>query len=350
MKPKKLATIWDVARLAQVSPGTVSRAMSGNPRISEPTRCRVLRAVEELAYKPNLAARSLSTGKTRSIAVLVPFFTRPAVSERLNGALAVLAESPYDLVIHNVATPEQRALCFHDIPPRGQTDGVLVISLSPGDDEVPRLLHAAVPVVLIDADYPGLAGLDRIVADDVAGGRAATEHLIGLGHKRIGYVGECLDDPFAFASTRDRYRGYCDAHHAAGLPLRPEYRVEGELSRCAARRMGAVLLGLPDPPTAIVAASDTLAIGVVQAARDRGLRLPEDLSVIGHDDIDTADVLGLTTIRQPLRDSGRLGMQRLLELVRNPRASHTRRVLSTELVVRTTTGRCPNPGKVARSR
>jgi LacI family transcriptional regulator len=346
MKPKKPATIWDVARLARVSPGTVSRAMSGSPRVTDATRQRVLCAVSELGYKPNLAAQRLSTGKTHSIAVLVPLFTRPSVSERLNGALAVLAESPYDLVIHNVATPEQRAECFNNIPPRCQADGVLVISLSPGDEEVPRLLRAPVPLVLIDADHPDLATLDRVTVDDVAGGRAATEHLISLGHTRIGYVGDRRDDPFRFTPSRDRFQGYRDAHESAGLALRAEYRMEGEHARCAARRMAAVLLALPDPPTAIVAASDTLAIGVVQAARDRGLRLPEDLSVIGYDDIETADVLGLTTIHQPLGESGRLGMQRLLELLRNPRSNQTRHVLPTELVVRSTTG--PPPTRCAR--
>jgi DNA-binding LacI/PurR family transcriptional regulator len=175
MKPKRASTLSDVGKLARVSAGTVSRALAGNPRVSEATRACVLQAAEALHYAPNLAARRLSTGKTLSIAVIVPFLTRPSVSERLDGALRALAGTPYDLIIHNVATPEQRADCFKRFPHRRQVDGVLIISLAPSDDDVPRLQRADVPIVFIDADHPGLTEAHRIVVDDVAGGRLAIE-------------------------------------------------------------------------------------------------------------------------------------------------------------------------------
>lgn len=338
MKPKKPASISDVARLARVSPGTVSRTMAGSPRVIEATRTRVLEAVEALHYTPNLAARRLSTGKTLAIAVIVPFFTRPSVSERLSGAVIALAETDYDLIVHNVTTPEQRADCFKRFPHRRQADGVLIISLSPADDDVPRLLGAEVPIVLIDADHPALGDVNRIVVNDVAGGRAVTEYLLKLGHTRIGFVGDELHNPFHFTSSRDRHRGYRQAHEAAGLCLRPEYRGAGPHGRSEARQLAEDMLRLPDPPTAIFAASDTQAFGVMEAARAARLRLGEDLSVVGYDDVEMAETVGLTTMRQLLFQSGKLGMELLLDLLRAPRATNTCTLLPTELVVRSTTG------------
>jgi hypothetical protein len=145
-----------------------------------------------------------------------------------------------------------------------------------------------VPIVFIDADHPGLTEAHRIVVDDAAGGRLATEHLIRLGHTRIGFIGNPIESPFYFHPIRDRYRGYRKAHADARLPLRPEYHLEDEYGRPQARRMAETLFALKEPPTAIVAASDTLAFGVLEAARSAGRRVPEDLSVIGFDDVEMA--------------------------------------------------------------
>lgn len=337
MRPNKVSTLSDVGKLAKVSSGTVSRALAGNRRVSAATRERVLQAAEALHYSPNLAARRLSTGRTLSIAVIVPFFTRPSVSARLDGAMRVLAGTPYDLIVHNVATPEQRADCFERFSRHRQADGMLVVSLAPTDDEVPRLQRVDVPMVFIDADHPGLTNVHRIVVDDVAGGRLATEHLIRLGHTRVGFVGNPVGGAFYFHPTRDRYRGYLKAHADARLVPRPEYHVEGEYGRPQAREMAANLLALEEPPTAMFAASDTLAFGVLEAARAAGRRVPEDLSVVGYDDIEMAQVVGLTTIRQLLFESGRLGMELLLDLLRAPRAASVPTLLPTELVIRSTT-------------
>jgi DNA-binding LacI/PurR family transcriptional regulator len=249
MKAKPPARIWDVARLARVSPGTVSRALAGSPQVKPDTARRVLEAAQALHYRPNLAARRLSTGKTLSIAVLVPFFTRPSVSERLNGAVGALADTPYDLVVHNVASPRQRQEAFERFPDRHQVDGVLVISLSPNDSDVARVQRAGVPVVLIDAEHRAL-DVHRIVVDDVAGGRAAAEHLLGLGHRRIGFVGDLADNPFHFTSSRDRAQGCASALAAAGLPFPAEHHLEGEHDLAEARRLALLLLPATPRPSA----------------------------------------------------------------------------------------------------
>jgi DNA-binding LacI/PurR family transcriptional regulator len=341
MTGKRHVTMRDVARHVRVSPGTVSRAMSGRAGVKDETRRRILAAVEELRYTPNLAAQRLSTGKHLTIAVIVPFFTTAPVAARLNGAVSALADSPYDLIIHNVTTPRQRDACFQLLAHR-QADGVLIISLPPRDEcEVESLRRAEVPVVLIDADHPDLTSLPRVFLDDVEGGRTATEHLLALGHRRIGFVGDVSDNPFHFIWSRDRRRGCQQALAAAGLALQPELFVEGEPSRAGARRLAAALLAKPERPTAIVAASDTQAVGVLEAAGELGLRVPEQLSVIGYDDIELAEVVGLTTMRQPLYRSGERGMELLLEALHDRAGEPLREVLPVELVVRSTTAPPP---------
>ncbi len=331
------ATIRDVAKRAGVGLGTVSRVINKSSQVSEATRERVESVIAELNFVPSPTARRLSLGKTLTLAVIVPFFTRPAFVERLRGIENTVAESEYDLILYNVETPEKRDAYFRDVPHRERADGVLIISLSPRDMDVARLAHADVPVVLVDANHPSLNSLNRVIVDDVAGGRMAVQHLINLGHRRIGYISDLLENPFNFTSSRDRYQGYRQALAAAHVAFRAEYHRQGEHGRYEARRLATQLLSLPDRPTAIFAASDTQAMGVLEAARDADLRVPDDLSVVGYDDIEVAEYLGLTTIRQLLFESGKRGVELLLETLESPPTKPVCEVMPTELIVRATT-------------
>ncbi len=338
MAPEKRVTIRDVALAAGVSPGTVSRAMNDSPLVNEDTHRRIMRVVEELDYTPNVVARRLSLGKTLAVGVIVPFFTRPSVSERLNGVVSLLATSQYDLVIHNIETPEQRASCLTEIPFNEQADGILSISLTPTDAEAERLAEADLPMVLIDGDHPALKGVHhQVTVDDVAGGEATTRYLIELGHTKIGFVGDHHDNPFNFTSSRDRYVGYQRALREADIPVRAEYLEENQHGRRLARESARHLLALDDRPTAIFAASDTQAVGVLEAAREAGLAVPDELSVVGYDDVEIADILGLTTRRQLLFESGRRGVELLLQTLENPGTERVFETLPTELIVRETT-------------
>jgi DNA-binding LacI/PurR family transcriptional regulator len=328
------ATIRDVAKRAEVGVGTVSRVLNDSPSVSDATRRKVLAAIAELDYAPNSIARRLSLGKTLTIAVIVPFFTRPSFVERLRGVEYALADSEYDLILFNVETTAKRDAYFRDIPRRERVDGVLIMALSPSDADVDRFLQEHVPTVLIDAYHPRLS---QVVIDDVGGGRIATQHLIELGHYKIAFVGDQFDNPFHFVSSRDRYQGYRQALDEAGILFRPEYHCQGEHGREQAQEMACDLLALPDPPTAIFAASDIQAIGVLEAAQDAGLRVPEDLSVIGYDDIEIAEYMHLTTIRQPLFALGVEGVEFLLDSIANPPPSPRRVLLPIELVIRGTT-------------
>jgi DNA-binding LacI/PurR family transcriptional regulator len=190
------------------------------------------------------------------------------------------------------------------------------------------------PAVLIN-DSP--TSLSRVMIDDVKGGRIATRHLLGLGHRQVAYISDPLSDPFNFTSSRYRYQGYRQALEEYGVSFRPEYHRADEHGREQAREMAHQLLDLENPPTAIFAASDTQAMGVLEAARERGISVPEALSVIGYDDIEIAEYLDLTTIHQPLFESGWRGTELLLHIIENGEPEVLCDQLPIELVERGTT-------------
>jgi LacI family transcriptional regulator len=331
-------TIRDVARLAGVSPGTVSRVLNASPLVAEATRMRVLQAVSDLDFKPNLIARRLSIRKTLRIAVIVPFFTRPSTVERLDGIVNSLSESQYDVLIHNVRTPQQRDHYLRHVPHREHVDGVIIVSLPPLPEQIDFLAHCGVPVVFLDTHHPELAQFDRVVAQDVAGGRIATQVLIQLGHRRIGFIGDLPTLEFQFTSSSDRAKGYQQALREANLTCTPAYYAEAQHGRMTARSQAREMLSLPEPPTAIFAASDTQAMGALAAARELGLRVPDDLAVIGYDDIEIAEFLGLSTVCQHLYQSGQAATELLLERINDPQHEPRTITQSVEVISRSTTG------------
>lgn len=332
------ATIRDVARRAGVGVGTVSRVLNDSPAVSATTRNKVLAAIEALDYSPNVIARRLSLGKTLTIAVIAPFLTRPSVVERLRGVESVLSQTEYDLVLQNVESGNRYQTYFRDVPRRERIDGLLVISLRPPDEHVQRLIEYGGPTILVDIDH---SAFSRVVIDDVDGGYKATMHLLELGHRRIAFLSDFTDSTFHFTANRDRFRGYEQALASSGIESRSDYSVHGEHSRESAYEQASKLLTLPEPPTAIFATCDTLATGVLEAAHDMELSVPEDLSIIGYDDIEIAEYLNLTTIRQQLFESGVRGGELLLEAIESPLDSPLRIQLPTELVVRATTAAPP---------
>jgi DNA-binding LacI/PurR family transcriptional regulator len=328
------ATIRDVAKQAGVGVGTVSRVINDSPSVREATRQKVLAAIEDLNYSPNLAARRLSLGKTMTIGVVVPFVTNPSVVKRLKGVVSILADSEYDMILFDVETPARRDACLHEVPRRERVDGLLIVSLTPTDSDAERFAAARVPTVLIDAHHRQLS---RVVVNNVAGGYQAVQHLVELGHRRIGYISDYLEDPFN-TPVRDRYEGYRQALAEAEIPFRPEYHRQGPHGRLNACQMAHELLALPNPPTAIFAYCDTQAIGVLKAAEERGLSIPGDLSVVGYDNIEVAEYLHLTTVDQSLFESGVDGGELLLEAIDSIPATPQQVMLPTELVIRGSTG------------
>jgi LacI family transcriptional regulator len=339
-----VTTIARVAQEAGVGVGTVSRVINGSASVSEATRRRVLDVVAELGYEPNATARALSTGRTRSVGVIAPFFTRSSVIERLRGVAPMLAASGYQLVLFDVERPEQRTGVFRSVI--GRVDGLLSISLAPSTADQRRLEAAGIPVVLVDQAHEALP---TVTVDDVEGGRLATTHLIELGHRRIAFAGDTVDGVHGPSASSRRCVGYQRALSEAGLPvrtdlvkLRPHGREAAEIARD--------LLELASPPTAVFAASDLQALAMIDALEALGKRVPDDLSVIGFDDVELARYAGLTTVSQPLEDSGTRGAELLLAALEGEDVLQSRQHLPLELVVRGTTAppRGGEPGPAER--
>ena len=326
-----MTTIARVAEKAGVGVATVSRVINGSSAVSEATRRRVLDVVAELGYEPNATARALSTGRTRTVGVIAPFFTRPSVIERLRGVAPVLAAAGYQLILFDVETPEQRNAAFRS--PIGRVDGLLSFSLAPSRADLARLRAAEVPVVLVDHAHERLPS---VVVDDVEGGRLATAHLVELGHQRIAFAGDTVDEVHGASASTRRCVGYQRALVDAGIAPSPELvklRPHGQDAPVVVDD----LLGLDDPPTAIFAASDQQALAVIDRLRARGARVPEDVSVVGFDDVELARYAGLTTVAQPLEISGTRGAELLLSALDGAQAPEPSQHLPLKLVVRGTT-------------
>jgi LacI family transcriptional regulator len=341
-----VVTIADVAAHAGVGAGTVSRVLNHSPRVSDTTRARVLAAIEVLDYRPNPLARGLSRGRCQTLGVVVPFFTHASAIERLRGVVAALDASHYDLVLFNVESPLHRDEHLATLTRRDRADGLLIMSLPTPPASLARLASSGVPVVLLDTRGEGVPA---VVTDDVEGGRLATRHLLALGHERVAFIGDDPDNPLGFTAGTSREQGYRETMAEAGLRVPAGYVLHGPHVRAVARRLTEQLLARRDRPTAVFASSDSQALGVLEAVRAAGLDVPGDVSVMGFDDVEVSGYAGLTTVRQPLFESGKLAASLLLDAVdaEHPPDARTHQ-LSIELVERSTTA--PPPPARPRSR
>ena len=327
--------IKDVAREVQMSTATVSRALRGLPGVSEETRVRVRETARRLGYVPSPSAAGLATGQTRTVAVVVPWVTRWFFAAVVQGAEEVLRGAGYDLLLYNLAGDESaRHRVFETSLLTKRVDAVLVLSLKPSLEELARLAALGRPVTIVGADVPDWA---TVRIDDEGAAGTATRHLLGLGHRRIAYVGGATEGVLDFTAPAARVTGFRAALAAAGVPHDPSLEADGEFSVAGGSRAGRVLLDRPDRPTAVFAASDEMAIGVIRTARELGLRVPEDLSVIGIDDHEMAEIFDLTTVAQPVHEQGRVAALQVLTALADQDWEPDQVVLPTELVVRRTT-------------
>jgi DNA-binding LacI/PurR family transcriptional regulator len=332
-----MSSIKDVAREVGVSTATVSRALRGLPRVSEETRERVLEAASRLGYVASPHASGLAGGQTRTVAVIVPFVTRWYFSTLVMGAEEVLRVQGYDLLLYNLAgDAEARHRVFQTHLLTKRVDAILVLALAPTPEERRWLEHHAPPVSFVGCEPP-IGSSVRI--DDELAARTAMAHLLELGHRRIAYVGGDTADALDFTSPLARLRGYRTALEAAGLPCDPELEIEEDWTVHGGIRAWGSLAALTQRPTAVFAASDEMAIGIIHAARKAGRRVPEDLSVIGIDDHEMAELFDLSTVAQPTEEQGRIAARQVLDAINA--GEHWRPqqvVVPTRLVVRGSTG------------
>jgi DNA-binding LacI/PurR family transcriptional regulator len=314
----------------------VSRVLSGRGYVAEATRTRILAACERLGYQPSSAARALSRRRTHIFELVVPPLTRAFYAEILRGIETGLVDSDYSLVIRTIERRADRDRIFEKSCLRGRADGMLLASLAPTPGLVDRLAEQGTPIVLVDGEYPGLWSVG---VDHEAGEARAAQYCIALGHRQIALI-DHHEDELTPVSPTPRQRGFRAAMDAAGLPAPPAYQRVTDFQAAAGGAALDALLDLPEPPTAVLVGSDTQALGVLDTARRRGLRVPGDLSVVGYNDIDPAQYLNLTTVRVPSRALGEQGMALLLMALAEPEAPPQMIRLPTELVIR---GTCAPP-------
>lgn len=332
--------INEVAQAAGVSTATVSRALSGNGHVSEATRKKVHEAALRLGYVVSSNASSLATGRTKNVGVVIPFLNRWFFGAVLEGAEQALLGHGYDLTLYNLSGGgDERRLVFEHFLLRKRVDAVMTISLELTADEVSRLLKLGKPIVGVGGPLPGVRTLS---VDDVAIARLATEHLIALGHTRIAHIGGNPYVDVDFHLPTNRRFGYEAALRDAGIEPDPGLVAGSDFTLQGGYLAAKNLLGSPGKrPTAIFAASDEMAIGAILAARDLGMRVPGDLSVIGIDDHELAEFFGLTTIAQFPALQGRMAVDLLMDELnpghREPEQRNT--PLPYELIVRSSTAR-----------
>ncbi len=340
------ATIEDVARAAKVSTASVSRSLRGLPGVSEATRDRVRKVAARLGYVMSPAASRLATGRTNSVAVEVPFIDRWFFSKIISGAESVFRANGHDLLLYNLGDDVGRARFFADPQLDKRVDAVLVLCLALTEPEIEVLRSLSVPIGLVGACVEEFLDV-RI--DDVAGAASAVQHLINLGHRRIGLISGMPDDPMRFTAPHDRRQGYRATLQAAGLSVDPALEVHGDFTMEGGTAAMAELLSRPAPPSAVFAESDEMAFGALRTSRRAGLSVPGDLSIVGFDDHDMADLMELTTVAQPVRAQGNRIAQLLVDAIGHPGETRSEdRTLPTRLIVRGTTA--PPGQHFARSR
>jgi LacI family transcriptional regulator, repressor for deo operon, udp, cdd, tsx, nupC, and nupG len=331
-----MSGIDDVARAAGVSTATVSRALSGRGHVSPRTRERVEAAARALGYVVSASASSLASGRTRNIGVLVPHVDRWFFSTVLGGIAAVLGRDGYDVTLYNVSDdPAQRRRVFETFLRRQRVDGVIAVSIVLGAGETARLTGLGLPLVAIGGAHDGMTSL---AVDDVAVGRAAAGHLLDLGHRDIAHIGGRPENDIDFRVPTQRRRGIEEALADAGVTLRPDRYAPADFTMKGGHRAAIRLLTEDGPaPTAIVAASDEMAIGALLAARELGRSVPEQLSVIGIDGHELGDFFRLTTIDQSPTQQGERAASAMLALLEETDAAPV--PLPFRLLVRGTTAR-----------
>ena len=325
-----MSTLNDVAAVAGVSPTTISRYLSRSIVLPQATRDRIDAAITALDYRPNLLAKRLSTGRAEAIGLVTPEIDNPFFAQLAAAVEAEAEKHGYAVYMTSTHGDPLREIGAVRRMRDGHVDGLVLITSRPDDGALARLLADDDKVVLLDEDVPGI-GLCRVFAQNEHGAWLATRHLIAAGHRHIGFIG----GPPGLMSVQERKAGFERAMAEAGLPAAPQAVLLRDYSRAFGDQAAKILLGLNPRPSAIFASSDYLAIGVLGAFQRAGLSVPQDMSLIGFDDMPFADLVNppLTTIRQPVPEMGRLAFQVLLALIHGENAARLSR-LPVELVQR----------------
>lgn len=329
-------SIKDIARAANVSHPTVSRALSHSPLVKGETAERIRQIATSLGYRPSAIARSLVTKKTKTIGVVVTTIADPFIADVISGVEETANDHGYSVFLANSnANPDREVKVVHSFHER-RVDGILVTASRVGALYVPLLSQLKVPIVLINNQHPDEPDefIYSVMIDNVKASTEVMKHLIGLGHRRIAYIG----DQGGFQSDTERFAGYRQALEFAGYPFLPELAVHGDGKPEGGRQAMEKLLALPMPPTAVFCYNDMSALGALRASHQHGIKVPDDISIVGFDDLAIASYTSplLTTVGQPKQQMGRMAMETMLNILSGV-DSKTNIKVAGELIVREST-------------
>ncbi len=324
--------IQEIAIKAGVSPATVSRALRGLQHVNEQTRAKIFAAAESLGYP--IEAPSKQKGKTHTVGIITPYTSRWYFAEAIGGVEQALREAELDILLYNFSQIHGREKLFESKHIRERVDALITISLPPTEEEFNTMLSLDLPIALIGLHRPEFSS---VAIDDYAGARTATQHLVDLGHKRIGIMSGEHTSTWQFPVTQNRRSGFMSVLEAAGLTLNPQHEVFAAFDIDSAERAMDDLLSRKDRPTAIFCCSDEMAYGAMLSMRRHGLRCPEDISLIGYDGHKMAEFADLTTIAQPVRTLGEMAAWSILEKLHKPDSPTKTLNLPTTLIVRGST-------------
>jgi LacI family transcriptional regulator len=329
-----MVTIKDIAKTVGVSASTVSRALSDSPLVNETTKRRIHRVARRFGYERNELARALVVGASHAVGLVIPDITNPFFSDIARGVGEIADRSGYGLLLSNTDGRTDRELSAIRLLRRKQVDGLLLCSTTVEAPYLEDIQRGRVPFILVSHLYTN-PDLPYVITDDYAGARLAVEHLVDLGHQKIAFIG----GPENVQASQDRLHTYLEVLAEHDLPSPPEWRLHAALTQDAGREAGQILLSLAHRPTAIFATNDVMALGVLEVAEGSGYRVPDDLSIIGYDDISYASLprIQLTTIAQPAVEMGQIAATWLLSRIKSSDEPPLQRILSPRLVVRSTT-------------
>ena len=328
-----MATIKDVAQAAGVSITTVSHAINGTRRVSDELRERVLKAMKELDYRPNILARGLRLGQTETIGLIVPDNSNLFFAEMARTIEDVGYSSGYSVILCNSDDNVEKQQSYIQVLVAKQVDGIIFISTGEPDWDLKSLADDGVQVVIVDRDVPNVRA-DIVLLDNEKAGYEATRYLIGLGHRRIA----CITGPSQLTPSAQRVDGYRRALIEAGIALDPAYTMTGDFRILGGETAMTSLLNLEPRPSAVFVCNDMMAIGAIRSARSLGLNIPEHVSIVGFDDIPLARAMfpALTTMAQPITGMARIATELLIQRIRGQMNSTERQriVLTAKLIVR----------------
>jgi len=320
-----------VAKRAGVSTATVSHVINETRFVSDELKARVYQAMRELNYRPDAIARSLRRRRTHNIGMIVPDIAHPFLAEVARGVEDRGFELGYNVILCDSAGDLEREADYIDLLLEKKADGIVFVAAGESSNHIRDLIEQGVPVVVCDRELPEVE-VDTVIADNMKSGYQATQHLIELGHRRIG----CIAGPEELNISSKRLQGYKAALEQHGIPLREELIIQGDFRYRGGYEATRQLLTMDEPPTAIFASNDLMAIGAICAASELKLRIPQDVAIIGCDDIALASFTNprLTTVAQPKREMGAIAVEMLVERIKDKDSLPARRVLPTALVLR----------------